>query len=187
MLTALLTVENLFGESYDTWNVNVEAEYHEEQVGKDRRKAAPRLRVGPLRSDAAGSPMIDRTAAQGTAERSPVSDECVRAIASLAAGAGLGRIGMVAWRDLDDPEAGGSELHAHEIARRWAAAGVEVVMRTSAVEGGPRVAAATGTTWFEAPAAIACSHRHPSSSPPAGSVRSDGSTPSSRFGTACRF
>jgi protoporphyrinogen oxidase len=34
MLTALLTVENLFGESYDTWNVNVEAEYHEEQVGK---------------------------------------------------------------------------------------------------------------------------------------------------------
>jgi UDP-galactopyranose mutase len=34
MLTALLTVENLFGESYDTWNVNVEAEYHEEQVGR---------------------------------------------------------------------------------------------------------------------------------------------------------
>jgi protoporphyrinogen oxidase len=34
MLTALLTVENLFGETYDTWNVNVEAEYHEEQVGR---------------------------------------------------------------------------------------------------------------------------------------------------------
>ncbi len=34
MLTALLTVENLFGEAYDTWNVNVEAEYHEEQLGK---------------------------------------------------------------------------------------------------------------------------------------------------------
>lgn len=34
MLTALLTVENLFGETYDTWRVNVEAEYHEEQVGK---------------------------------------------------------------------------------------------------------------------------------------------------------
>ncbi|HKH87655.1 MAG TPA: NAD(P)/FAD-dependent oxidoreductase [Acidimicrobiales bacterium] len=34
MLTALLTVENLYGESYDTWNVNVEAAYHEEQVGK---------------------------------------------------------------------------------------------------------------------------------------------------------
>jgi protoporphyrinogen oxidase len=34
MLTALLTVENLFGEDYDAWNVNVEAEYHEEQVGR---------------------------------------------------------------------------------------------------------------------------------------------------------
>jgi len=42
---------------------------------------------------------------------------------------------MVAWRDLDDPEAGGSELHAHEIARRWAAAGIDVVLRTSAVPG----------------------------------------------------
>jgi protoporphyrinogen oxidase len=40
MLTALLTVENLFGESYDTWNVNVEAEYHEEQVGKATPKDA---------------------------------------------------------------------------------------------------------------------------------------------------
>jgi protoporphyrinogen oxidase len=36
MLTALLTVENLFGEDYDTWEVNVEAEYHEEQVGRRR-------------------------------------------------------------------------------------------------------------------------------------------------------
>jgi protoporphyrinogen oxidase len=34
MMTALLTVENLFGEDYDTWSVNVEAEYHEEQVGR---------------------------------------------------------------------------------------------------------------------------------------------------------
>ncbi len=34
MLTALLTVENLFGDDYDTWSVNVEAEYHEEQVGR---------------------------------------------------------------------------------------------------------------------------------------------------------
>jgi len=34
MLTALLTVENLFGETYDTWKVNVEAEYHEEQIGR---------------------------------------------------------------------------------------------------------------------------------------------------------
>ena len=47
-------------------------------------------------------------------------------LASIAAQAGLRRIHFVAWRDLDDPEAGGSELHAHEIASRWAAAGLDV-------------------------------------------------------------
>jgi protoporphyrinogen oxidase len=40
MLTALLTVENLFGDSYDTWNVNVEAEYHEQQVGRGESAAS---------------------------------------------------------------------------------------------------------------------------------------------------
>ena len=42
---------------------------------------------------------------------------------------------MLAWRDIDDAEAGGSELHAHEVATRWAAAGVDVVLRTSSVAG----------------------------------------------------
>jgi len=41
----------------------------------------------------------------------------------------------VAWRDLDDPEAGGSELHVHRIASLWAAAGIDVTVRTSAVAG----------------------------------------------------
>ena len=58
-------------------------------------------------------------------------------LAALAEGAGLRRIAMIAWRDLGDPEAGGSELHAHEIARRWADAGIDVVMRTSSVPGEP--------------------------------------------------
>jgi glycosyltransferase involved in cell wall biosynthesis len=44
---------------------------------------------------------------------------------------GIRRIESYAWRDLDDADAGGSELHADEIFRRWAAAGVEVVHRTS--------------------------------------------------------
>ena len=34
MFTAMLTVESLFGDDFDTWAVNVESEYHEEQVGK---------------------------------------------------------------------------------------------------------------------------------------------------------
>jgi len=67
----------------------------------------------------------------------PVPAGSSERLAKLAAGAGLRRVAMVAWRDLGDPEAGGSELHAHEIARRWAAAGVEVVLRTSAVGGEP--------------------------------------------------
>src|SRR5271154_4922566 len=59
-------------------------------------------------------------------------------LASIAAEAGLRRIHFVAWRDLDDPEAGGSELHAHEVLSRWAAAGVDVRVWTSRVDGAPR-------------------------------------------------
>ncbi len=46
---------------------------------------------------------------------------------------------MLAWRDLDDPEAGGSELHASNIAALWAEAGIEVTMRTSYAAGHPQV------------------------------------------------
>ena len=39
MLTAMLSVENIFGAHHDIWSVNVEAEYHEERsddaVGAD--------------------------------------------------------------------------------------------------------------------------------------------------------
>jgi glycosyltransferase involved in cell wall biosynthesis len=46
---------------------------------------------------------------------------------------GLRRIDVVAWRDFDDPEAGGSELHAHRIISAWADAGLDVSMTTSSV------------------------------------------------------
>ena len=59
-------------------------------------------------------------------------------LAAIAAEAGIRRIHFVAWRDLDDPEAGGSELHAHKIASLWAAAGLDVTFRTSAVPGAPK-------------------------------------------------
>lgn len=48
---------------------------------------------------------------------------------------GIRSVIAVAWRDLDDPEAGGSELHADEVLRRWADAGLDVMLRTSAVPG----------------------------------------------------
>jgi glycosyltransferase involved in cell wall biosynthesis len=45
------------------------------------------------------------------------------------------RIHVLQWRDLDDDEAGGSEVHADEVLRRWAAAGLDVTLRTSRVRG----------------------------------------------------
>jgi len=56
-------------------------------------------------------------------------------IGDVAGAAGLRRIHILAWRDLDDIEAGGSEVHADQIARRWAEAGLEVVQRTSRAHG----------------------------------------------------
>jgi glycosyltransferase involved in cell wall biosynthesis len=57
------------------------------------------------------------------------------ALASRVAASGLRRIHLLAWRDLEDVEAGGSEVHAHEVARRWAAAGLDVTLRTSWAQG----------------------------------------------------
>jgi glycosyltransferase involved in cell wall biosynthesis len=56
-------------------------------------------------------------------------------LGDLAAESGLHRVSMLAWRDLDDPEAGGSEVHASMVARLWAEAGLEVTMRTSFASG----------------------------------------------------
>lgn len=58
-------------------------------------------------------------------------------LSDLVAESGLRRVHLLAWRDLDDVEAGGSERHAAEVARRWAAAGVDVTVRTSHAFGHP--------------------------------------------------
>jgi len=47
----------------------------------------------------------------------------------------VSRIHALAWRDLADPDSGGSEVHADEFSRRWAAAGLEVTHRTSGLAG----------------------------------------------------
>jgi glycosyltransferase involved in cell wall biosynthesis len=57
------------------------------------------------------------------------------ALAARVAESGLRRVHLLAWRDLEDVEAGGSEVHAHEVARRWAAAGLDVTLRTSWAQG----------------------------------------------------
>jgi glycosyltransferase involved in cell wall biosynthesis len=54
-------------------------------------------------------------------------------IGEIAERAGLKRIDVVAWRDFDDPEAGGSELHAHRVISAWSDAGLDISMTTSSV------------------------------------------------------
>jgi glycosyltransferase involved in cell wall biosynthesis len=54
---------------------------------------------------------------------------------ALVEGSGLTRIHLLAWRDLADPEAGGSEVHADKVAQAWAQAGLDVTMRTAAAPG----------------------------------------------------
>jgi glycosyltransferase involved in cell wall biosynthesis len=51
--------------------------------------------------------------------------------------AGLHHLHVVAWRDFDDEESGGSELHAHRILSAWADAGITVNMTTSTAPGRP--------------------------------------------------
>jgi len=60
-------------------------------------------------------------------------------LAALVAESGLRRVHLVSWRDLDDDEAGGSEVHASNVAKRWVAAGLDVTLRTSFSVGRPKV------------------------------------------------
>lgn len=62
----------------------------------------------------------------------------------LVAHSGLRRVHVLAWRDLDDLEAGGSEVHLHEVVRRWAAVGLDVRVRTSAVATGAQTVVRDG-------------------------------------------
>jgi glycosyltransferase involved in cell wall biosynthesis len=54
------------------------------------------------------------------------------------------RVHVLAWRDLDDPDSGGSEVHADQFMRRWAAVGLDIVHRTSAATGLPATARRNG-------------------------------------------
>ncbi len=65
----------------------------------------------------------------------PASEQTCDEIAAELLDRGIRRIHVLAWRDLDDPDAGGSELHADEFSRRWAAAGLEITHRTSGLAG----------------------------------------------------
>lgn len=82
--------------------------------------------AGPDTSRATGPGAFDAPALR------PYADMSIEEIAEFA---GLRKIDVVAWRDFDDPEAGGSELHAHRILSAWSHAGLKVCMTTSTVPG----------------------------------------------------
>ena len=63
--------------------------------------------------------------------------EAIEELVASVMARGIRRIHVLAWRDLEDPDAGGSEVHADEFMRRWAAAGMQIVHRTSAAVGLP--------------------------------------------------
>ncbi len=75
------------------------------------------------------------SAAQSSSENSDLRE--LDRLASEMSARGVRRIHVLAWRDLDDPDAGGSEVHADEFMRRWAASGLEITHRTSSAIGVP--------------------------------------------------
>ena len=73
-------------------------------------------------------------------ESSSERANAMRSLADEMGERGVQRVHVLAWRDLDDVEAGGSEVHAGEFMRRWAVAGLEITHRTSAAAGIPATA-----------------------------------------------
>ena len=88
------------------------------------------------------------------------ADDLDRALQRVCA-AGIRRVESFAWRDLDDPEAGGSELHADEIFTRWAATGlVDIEHRTSPIDAPSAGTATKKTDCWEFRAVGHREHRH---------------------------
>ena len=79
--------------------------------------------------------MSNEAAPSATTEPNPQHDSSIEQLAAEMIAVGCRRVHVLAWRDLDDPDAGGSEVHADHFMRRWAAAGLEVTHRTSAAAG----------------------------------------------------
>ena len=73
-----------------------------------------------------------------------MADLTVPEMASTMLSHGVRRIHVLAWRDFDDAEAGGSEDHAHEFMTRWQQAGLSVLHRTSHASGQPATATRSG-------------------------------------------
>ena len=65
----------------------------------------------------------------------PSTDERIRAAVEELTDLGVSRVHSFSWRDLDDDEAGGSEVHHDHVFSRWAAAGLDISHRSSTLVG----------------------------------------------------
>ena len=104
---------------------------------------------GPGVSSRATLPGLGQEAAEGDERLREVAQrraESGERIGRMAEAAGIRKVDVVAWRDLDDVEAGGSELHADEILQRWAEGGIDVRLWTSRVDGAARQIIRNGYT-----------------------------------------
>ena len=88
---------------------------------------------------AADHPSARSAIRPGSESSGPVPMFSGMPLAEIAERSGLRRIDVVAWRDFDDPEAGGSELHAHRVISAWSSAGLDVSLTTSSVPDARRV------------------------------------------------
>jgi len=93
-----------------------------------------------LLSGTATAPGVDAAAPGAPTPDGPTLADTAAAALEI----GLRRVQLLAWRDLEDPEAGGSERHAHHVASAWAAAGLDVTLRTSTAIGRPARAERAG-------------------------------------------
>jgi glycosyltransferase involved in cell wall biosynthesis/O-antigen/teichoic acid export membrane protein len=67
-----------------------------------------------------------------------VQSESERRAGLVAATRRPARILFINWRDIKNPSAGGEGVFTHEVAKRWAARGLEVSLLTSKFDGAPR-------------------------------------------------
>ncbi len=105
--------------------------------------------LGPGVRNLARSSGLPREEAEEDVRRRELAQRRVESgerIGLMAEAAGIRKVDVVAWRDLDDVEAGGSELHADEILQRWAEGGIDVRLWTSRVDGAARQIVRNGYT-----------------------------------------
>ena len=87
-----------------------------------------------------GHQVVPRVNGNGTAIRvpplrAPRRSEHLAEMTAQALELGLRRVHVLAWRDFDDPEAGGSETFVHRVGALWAESGLEVTLRSSEAPG----------------------------------------------------